>query len=133
MILVAMKNQTAVKKLKLMLRGAEKKAKTKSSVMKIIHKPENRELQEQLNIQTVATIAPLIAKVLEQGYEEGVFKTKISTESIQLILAGSQFVLDSGLFDWTPKKRVAFLKALQNIFEHMINAKPGTLSFIAKE
>ncbi len=124
---------TAVKKLQLMIRGPEKEAKTTSSVMKIIHKPENRELQESLNIQTVKIIAPLIAKVLEQGNKEGIFRTSAPVETIQIVLAGSQFVLDSGLFKWTAKKRVVFLESIQMMFEQIVGVKPGTLSFISKE
>jgi AcrR family transcriptional regulator len=130
--IVELKDLTAIDKLKLMIRGDKKKKISKSSVMEILHKPENRELQEQLNIQCVELIAPLIAKVLEQGKREGVFNA-VPIESIQLILAGSQFILDSGLFNWTPKKRITFLKALQDMFELMLGAKAGSLSFISNE
>ena len=107
---------TAHEKLKLMLRGPEKKAITDSSIMEVIHKPENRELQEQLNIKAVQVIAPLLAKVLEQGYQEGVFKNHVSVEIIQIFIAGTQFALDSGLFNWSSKQRVEFLKSIQGYF-----------------
>jgi AcrR family transcriptional regulator len=123
----------ALEKLKLIFQGTEKRAITQYSVMKVIHKPENRELQEQLNIQAVATIAPLITQVFEQGYQEGIFKKKVTVESIQILIAGSQFVLSSGLFDWTPSKRVSFLKSIQNILEQLADVKPGVLSFISEE
>ena len=100
--------------------------------MDLIHKPENRELQEQLNIQTVEKIAPLLAKVLEQGRKEGLFHTSVSVESIQLILAGSQFLLDSGLFNWTSDKQKAILNAVQSTLELVIRVKPGTLGFISE-
>ncbi len=124
---------TALEKLKLIFQGPEKKAITQYSVMEVIHKPENRELQEQLNIQAVAIIAPLIAKVFEQGYKEGVFKNILTVESIQVFIAGSQFVLNSGLFDWSPQKRVAFLKSIQAILEQLVDVESGVLSFIASE
>ena len=65
---------TSVQKLKLMLTGAEKKKIISSPVMKIIHKPENRELQEKLNMYSVKVIAPLLGKVFEQGKQEDIFK-----------------------------------------------------------
>src|SRR6476620_1807232 len=49
--IVERNNLPVLEKLKLMIKGPEKKKITSSSVMKIIHKPENRELQEKLNIQ----------------------------------------------------------------------------------
>lgn len=131
--IVKLKNVTAIEKLRLMIRGDEKKAKSSPSVMEIIHKPENRELQEQLNIYTIECIAPLIAQVVEQGNKEGVFKAATPTDSVQLLLAGSQFILDSGLFNWTADKRVTLLKALQASFEQTMGAKPGSLKFISDE
>ncbi|MGD9592825.1 MAG: TetR/AcrR family transcriptional regulator [Candidatus Berkiella sp.] len=131
--IVALKNVKAVEKLKRMIRGEEKKHKTSPTVMALIHKPENRELQEQLNIQSVQNIAPLIAQVIEQGNKEGVFNAKTPIESVQLLLAASQFVLDSGLFNWPENKRVKLLKALQASFEQSIGAKSGSLGFIANE
>ena len=101
--------------------------------MGIIHKPENRELQEKLNIQSIEIIAPLIAKVLQDGKNEGVFTAAPSLELIQIILAGSQFVLDSGLFNWSSKKRVVFLKSIQYLFESLVGVKSGALKFISKE
>lgn len=83
-------------------------------------------------IQAIEMIALLITKVLNQGYDEGVFSKKASV-SVQLILAGSQFVLDSGLFNLSDKKRTALLKAAQVLLEQIVGAKPGALIFIAKE
>lgn len=131
--IIELENKSAIEKFRLMIRGPKKKKITSSSVMKIIHKPENRELQEKLNIEAVKVIAPLITKVLEEGKEEGVFTKAPSVEFVQLILAGSQFVLDSGLFAWSPKKRTIFLKELQNLFELMVGVRSGTLNFISKE
>jgi AcrR family transcriptional regulator len=131
--IVANENLTALKKLKMMIRGTEKEAIVQSTVMEIIHKPENRELQEKLNIYSLEVIAPLLVQVLEQGYKEGVFNKIASLESIQLILAGSQFILESGLFELSSQKRMAYLKALQTMFENEVGAKSGSLSFISKK
>ena len=124
---------TAMQKLELMIRGPKKKAKVKPVIMEIIHKPENREIQEQLNIRTVEQIATLMAQVFEQGYKEGSFKRPITLETVQLILAGSQFVLDSGLFDWSAKKRTALLESSQTTLELLLGAKPGSLGFIVEK
>jgi AcrR family transcriptional regulator len=123
----------SIDKLKLIFQGQEKRAITKYSLMEVIHKPENRELQEQLNIQAVAIIAPLITQVFEQGYHEGIFNKKVTIESIQVLIAGSQFVLNSGLFDWSAKKRMEFLKSIQTILEQLADVKPGVLNFICEE
>lgn len=130
--IIEAKHLTSIQKLKLMLKGEDKKKITSSTVMKIIHKPENRELQEKLNIQSVNVIAPLLAKVLQQGRQEGVFTLSPSIESVQLILAGSEFILNSGLFNLSAKKQIALLKSAQNILELLVGAKSGTFNFISK-
>lgn len=131
--IVEKKNLNATKKLQMILRGSAKKTKTKPPILKIIHLPENRELQEKLNIQAVKTIAPFLCKVMDQGYQERIFNKSVSIESIQIILAGTQFVLDSGLFEWSAKKRQSFLNSIQLLFELITGAKPNTLRFIGKE
>jgi AcrR family transcriptional regulator len=121
---------TAVEKLKLLLRGEEKTRQVEQPIMEIIHQPKNRELQERLNIYAIEHIAPLLAKVIKQGNEEGVFHAKTPLESMQLLLASSQFVFDSGLFDWSLEKKTHLLTALQSLFESAVGAKPGTLGFV---
>lgn len=122
----------AIDKLEQMLKGPEKEARTKKAVMQLIHKPENRELQEKLNIFSVKKIAPLLTGVFAQGHQEGVFPRFISEEIVQLLLAGSHFTMESGLFNWSRKKQTTFLQALQELLELLTGVKKGSLSFISK-
>ncbi len=122
---------SAVEKLKQMLRGPEKDAISSTALMDILHKKENREFQEQLNVQTINVIAPLIAQVVEQGNEEGAFSAKNPEETVQILLAGSQFLLDGGLFNWPPEKQNKLLKTFQVLFESAVGAKPGDLDFLS--
>jgi AcrR family transcriptional regulator len=131
--ILATEGLTAIAKLKLMLRGEQKKQNTKPAIMNVLHAVENRELQEQINKQSIHKIAPLLAQVIEQGNAEGIFHAIAPLESMQIILAGSQFILDSGLFNWTPKKRAKLLKALQQLVEQSLDAQPASLAFIATE
>ena len=129
--IVSMENLTAIEKLKLLLRGKEKTTLVEQPVVAMIHKPDNRELRERLNVFAIKTLAPLLAKVLEQGNDEGVFQAKTPLETTQLMLATSQFMVDSDLFEWTPEEKMKLLKTLQTTFEIAIHAKPGSLDFIA--
>ena len=123
----------AIDKLKLMIRGKEKKAIILSPVMEAIHKSENRELQERLNIYAVMHIYPIIASVFEQGFKENTFKNLLSVETVQMIFSGSQFVLNSGLFHWSSKQQMNFLKSGQAMLEIMTGVKVGCFNFISKK
>ena len=131
--ILALPNLNAIEKLKLMIKGREKNNIIASPVMEIIHKPKNRELQEKLNIKGIKIFAPLLIKVLKEGKNEKLFNKVPSLETIQLILAGSQFVLESGLFSWSEKKQIVFLQSLQSLLELLVEVKAGTLNFISEE
>jgi AcrR family transcriptional regulator len=123
---------SATEKLTNMLAGSEKMALIQPEIMQALHKPENRELQEQMNIVAVTTITPMIVAVVEQGYEKGEFSKTMpsTTESVQLLLAGNQFILDSGLFEWQQQKQQAFFSARQALFEMLLGVETGTFSFL---
>ena len=131
--ILALPNLNAIEKLKLMIKGREKNNIIASPVMEIIHKPKNRELQEKLNIKGIKIFAPLLIKVLKEGKNEKLFNKVPSLETIQLILAGSQFVLESGLFSWSEKEQIVFLQSLQSLLELLVEVKAGTLNFISEE
>lgn len=118
-------------KLKMIFRGKEKTEKISPSLMKTVHLPENRALQEHLNVESIKRIAPLITKILIQVYEEGSCRNKPSLEGTQILLAGIQFTLDSGLFTWTTGQQEVLLKEVENIFECLLGAPKGTFSFIS--
>lgn len=124
------KNLSPLDKIKLMLTGEEKRAKSQPVVMAILHEAENRELQEELNIRTLHTIGPLLTQTLNEGHKASLFSREITLETLQLILAGSQFILDSGLLALTPAQRRTYLKALQVMLETILAAKSGTFDFL---
>ncbi len=99
-------------------------------IAEMLHLPENRELHEITNIQTVLRLSPLFARIVEQGNAEGVFACARPLETIQLLLTGTQFLLDGGLFDFSePEKRVR-REVAQDIIELSLGAKPGSFAFM---
>lgn len=129
--ILALSGLSAIDKLNMMLKGSEKQVKIQPDVMEILHHPENRSLQEKLNIKTIEVITPLIAKVVEAGNQEGVFHAATPLETVQFLMAGSAFILESGLFKWSHEKNIRLKKSLQNLVESGLGAQPGALSFIA--
>jgi hypothetical protein len=86
-----------------------------------------------LNVFTIKRIIPQLHKVFEQGYREKIFLNLITLEALELFFAGSQFVLESNLFDLTPDKRKLYLQTMQDILENILGVKPGLLDFISDE
>jgi AcrR family transcriptional regulator len=97
-----------------------------------LHLPENRELHERINVETTLKFGPIMAEVVEQGIREGSFHVENPLETVQFLLAGSQFLMDSGLFHWTPDERMRRIQAMQSIVERSLGADAGSFGFLSE-
>jgi AcrR family transcriptional regulator len=121
---------SAMDKMRQMLRGKNQLLESKAELMENLHRPENRELHERINIEIVLRISPIFAQVIEQGKNESVFDVENPLETVQFLLAGSQFLLESGLFNWNHDEQLKRIQSMQAIIERSLGAKPGSFSFI---
>ncbi len=117
-------------KVRQMLRGQNQLPEKESELMDGLHRPENRELHERINIAIIRKISPIFAEVIEQGNRESVFHVKNALETIQFLLAGSQFLLESGLFQWSQEEQLKRTETMQTIIERSLGAEPGSFSFL---
>ncbi|WP_434778711.1 TetR/AcrR family transcriptional regulator [Neisseria sp. Ec49-e6-T10] len=99
----------------------------KQSVVDGMHLPENKALHERINIETVRVFGPILAKVVEQGNQEGVFQVEDPLSTVQFILAGSQFLLGQGIFNWSIQEEQARTQAMFTLIERAFAAKPGSI------
>jgi len=120
----------ALTKMRLLMTNSQIGDGGDKEVVEYLHLPSNRELLEMVNVQTVLRLSPILAKIVEQGNREGVFDAKLPLEIIQLLLAGGQFLLDSGLFGFSPQEVSERCVALQEIVEKALSAKRGSLDFM---
>lgn len=121
---------TAMEKMKEILRGKNKPSEQENELTETLHQPENRELHERINVETILKISPILAQVIEQGKKESVFKVENPLQTIQFLLAGSQFLLESGLFKWSEEEQMKHVISMQAIIERSLGAVPGSFSFI---
>lgn len=121
---------SAMDKMRQMLRGQNQISKTESKLMENLHRPANRELHERINIEIIIKISPVFAQVIEQGKTEAVFNVENPLETVQFLLAGSQFLLESALFKWNPEEEMKRKLSMQAIIERSLGANPGSFSFI---
>lgn len=128
------RSMSALAKMELLLSnsqfGDEEIMADTEAVAKHMHLPANRELHERTSIQTVLRLSPVLAKIVEQGNQEKVFHTKRPLETMQFLLVGGQFLLDGGLFDFSPEELVERRLAMQEIIEKALGAVPGSFDFM---
>ncbi|MCK4542227.1 MAG: TetR/AcrR family transcriptional regulator [Spirochaetales bacterium] len=120
----------ALTKMQLLLSNSHIGDENTKEIAVHLHLPANRELHEISNIQTVLRLSPILAKIVEQGNEEKVFNTKLPLETIQFLLSGSQFLMDSGLFDFSEQEIFERRIVMQEIIEKALSAKRGTFDFM---
>ena len=120
----------AMDKMRQMLRGQSYLQEKESELMESLHRPENRELHERINVEIILKISPIFAGVIEQGKKESVFNVENPLQTIQFLLAGSQFLLESGLFNWNEEEQMKQVLSMQVIIERSLGAAPGSFSFI---
>ena len=117
-------------KVRQMLRGQNQISENENELIENMHRPENRELHERINIEIILKISPVFAQVIEQGNKESVFNVENPLETVQFILAGSQFLLESGHFKWSREEQMKQMLSMQAIIERSLGASPGSFSFM---
>jgi AcrR family transcriptional regulator len=95
-----------------------------------LHRPENRALHERSNIEMVLAFGPILAAVVEQGNQEGVFQVDDPLSTVQFILAGSLFLFGHQMFSWTPEEQAARMQAMLLLIERTFGAVAGSFATV---
>lgn len=99
-------------------------------VAEMQHLPENRELHELTNIQTVLRMSPVLARIVEQGVKERIFQVDRPLETIQFLFTGAQFLTDGGMFGFSEAELRSRRLVMQTIIEKALGAGPGSFRFM---
>ena len=99
-------------------------------VAEMLHLPENRELHELTNIQTVLQLSPILAQIVEQGIGEGVFEVDRPLETIQFLFTAAQFLTDGDMFGFSETELRKRRLVTQTIIEKALGATPGCFDFM---
>lgn len=124
---------SALAKMQLLLSDSHVGDDDTRDLAEMMHLPENRELHELTNIQTVLQLSPIFAAIVEQGNCEGVFNVERPLETIQFLLTGAQFLLDGGLFSFSEEETRARRVTVQHIIEQAFGAETGSFGFMNPE
>lgn len=92
-----------------------------------LHRTDNRSLHARLLAVTLMKLAPLYARVIEQGCVEGVFRVEHPLECAEMVLAGIQFITDTGCHPWTPEDLDRRAKAIPYLVETQLNAPKNSI------
>lgn len=124
------KSQNAIEKIATIISKQNALTDKNQSVVSSMHLPENKEIHDRINIETVKVFGPILANVIEQGNQEGLFQVEDPLSTVQFILAGSQFLFGEGIFNWSPAEQQTRLQAMQTLIERTFAAKPGSMGAV---
>lgn len=98
-----------------------------------LHRPENRELHDRSNVETVRAFGPILAGVVEEGRQAGVFDVDDPLSTAQFVLAGSLFLFGEGVFNWTPEEAAARTRAMVTLVERALGASAGSFDGLLRD
>jgi AcrR family transcriptional regulator len=120
----------AIEKFCAIIAAQNQTVETGQALVEDLHRPENRALHERSNIETVLAFGPILAAVVEQGNQEGVFQVDDPLSTVQFILAGSLFLFGHQMFSWTPEEQAARMQAMLLLIERAFGAATGSFAAV---
>lgn len=112
----------------IMAQGSEESRK--DQMIDELHQIDNAQMHQKSLIQTILQLTPILAGVIEQGIEEGLFKTPYPKETVEFLLVSSQFLFDEGIFEWEPQELMQKAMAFTHILETVLEAEKGSFSYM---
>lgn len=104
----------------------------KEQMIEQLHQINNAEMHQKSLVETITRLTPVLTVVVEDGIREGAFATPYPRESVEFLLASSQFLFDEGLFHWQPEELLKKAQAFVYVMETILGAAPGTFHFITQ-
>ena len=128
--LVEKSKGNALQKIKFLIEEGRKLSQP--ALLDELHKKGNEAMHTRLMVATLMKQAPLYAKLIHQGCEEGIFETNNPLESAEFILSAVQFLTDMGIHAWTQDDLERRAKAFPKILEKQLNAPVGSFAFMGE-
>jgi AcrR family transcriptional regulator len=95
-----------------------------------LHKPSNAQMHQASITSTMQAVAPILARIVEQGIREGCYATPYPLETIELLLAADQVIFDSGIFNWSREELTTRALAFVRMMELSLGAAKGSFDFL---
>lgn len=95
-----------------------------------LHQPSNAGMHIRLLATHINLQAPLYEELIRQGCDENIFITDFPRETSEFILAGIQFLIDSGIYPWSEEEITRRVNAFPSLVESMLKAPAGSFSFL---
>lgn len=93
-------------------------------------KPGNEIIHQQTLAIIIKRLSPVLADVTRQGIKEGLFHLNRVQETIELLLAGAEFIFDTESFHWSEEEKINRVYAFLELMERALGAETGSFSYL---
>lgn len=97
-----------------------------------LHKPQNALMHLKINQILMRQLPPILAGILEDGIEQGLFDTPYPEACMELAIIYLKTVFDDGVFELTSSQSAERMEAFTFHLERMLGVAQGRLSFLTK-
>ncbi len=99
-------------------------------IMEHIHKPSNALMHQKIQKVIINGITPILAGIICEGIEQGLFHTPFPYECMEMIIAYANAVFDDDMVDLTTEERASRIQAYIFNTERLLGAESGSLMSI---
>ncbi|MEE4243639.1 MAG: TetR/AcrR family transcriptional regulator [Desulfopila sp.] len=107
-------------------------AEDNESILEMLHQPGNIIMHTRQLGRYLTRLAPIYASVIEEGCKQELFQTEHPLECAEFLLAGIQFLTDTGFHPWTREEIDRRMSAFPSLLEDLLNAPVGSFSFLGE-
>lgn len=120
--------KNAVEKLELMYRHYHSTI-VSADLDSYLHTPQNAGIHQKSLAKILTSLSPILAQIIEQGNDEGVFHCACPLELSEMVLSTFCFLFDPGIFCWTPEQKKRKQIFLVSLLEKELGLAQGSLDF----
>lgn len=125
------RNLNALQKIRILV-TTDTMAEENEQILDKLHHPGNTIMHARQLGRYLIKLAPIYAAVIEEGRDQGIFKTDHPLECAEFMLAGIQFLTDVGFYPWSKAQLARRMEAFPSLVEAQLNAPKGSFSFLAE-
>lgn len=95
-------------------------------IIEHIHKPQNALLHNKIQNAIISSITPILAEIVHEGNEQGVFDTPFPYESMEMVIVYMSTIFEQDMEQLSKEKQIERMKALAFNVERLFGAEKGS-------
>lgn len=112
----------------ILLKQKPTKGSNKDKMIDQFQQPSNAEIQQRTITQCILHITPVLTEVVQQGINQGIFKTEYPQEVMEFLVVAGQTMFGTKVFQWTQEEKFQKIMSFISIMEILLGAEKGSFN-----